>query len=199
MSKLRYEIYIDNEIQDVFKGGTTTADREEAITMFESLKLLSAEEGSTIELIASSRGIKTVLKSCAIENTGIVAETEATPVYNYKKMDDEKSQDVFLTLLKELHEVGFSTPEIADITGRTDRTVRYNLKKLEASNQIKSHGRGRPVGDTVRERIPVTMKFYKDNYEFLMERFGNVTEVVNDLVDKFREECEKSEEQQKMK
>lgn len=194
MAKIRYEIHIDNAVQDVFKDGTTTADREEAITMFESLKLLSAEEGATIELIVSSRGIKTVLESYVIENTGIVAETAVAPVYNYKKVNDEKSQEVFLTLLKELHEVGFSTPEIADITGRTERTVRYNLKKLEASNQIKSHGRGRPVGDAVRERIPVTMKFYKDNYEFLMERFGNVTEVVNDLVDKFREESEKSEE-----
>lgn len=189
MAKPKYTIYIDGSGQNVFKEGAYTTDRNEAMRMFESLKHFSSKDGSTLELKASSRGIETVLKTDTIEEACFIADTEDSSLYNYKNTMDASSEDVFHTLLKELHEVGFSVPEIAEITARSERTVRYNLQKLAAKNEIKMHGKGgRPFGDASRERMPVKIQLYKDSYEFLMHKFGNVTEVVNDLVDKYRKD-----------
>lgn len=194
MAKPRYAIYIDGTGQDVFKEGVYTTDRTEALEMFESLKYFPSKTGLLLELRVSSRGIESVLKSDTIEEACYVADTDF--VYNYKRNSDADSEDVFHTLLKELHEVGFSVPEIAEITARSERTVRYNLQKLAARNQIKLQGKGgRPFGDISRERMPVKIQLYKDSYEFLMHRFGNVTEVVNDLVDRYRKELASSADQ----
>ena len=46
---------------------------------------------------------------------------------------------------------------------------------------------------TGREKRPVLIQLYTDSYDYLMEKFGNVTNVVNDLVDKYRKELEEAD------
>ena len=188
-----YSIYIDGKIQDVFpSSGTKTSNRNEAEGMYNSMKNVSCSDGSKLELRVSSRGIEKTLKEDTICMSEFVSETEQTPVYHYDSYKPSE-QDLFLGLIRELYEAGFSVPEIADISGKSERVVRYNLSKLRASNMIESHGRGRPVNNTVRETKAVTIQFYKDNYDFLMQKCGGVTSIVNDLVDKYRKEIEESE------
>ena len=187
-----YSIYIDGKIQDVFPiSGTKTLNRNEAEGMYDAMKQVFCSDGSKLELRVSSRGIEKTLKEETISMAGIVSDTEQTPEYHYEHYEPT-NQDLFLGLIRELYEAGFSVPEIADVSGKSERTVRYNLSKLKAANKIESHGRGRPVNNTVRETKAVTIQFYKDNYDFLMERCGNVTGVVNDLVDKYRKELEEA-------
>ena len=164
MATPAYSIYIDGKIHKAFPSGDSTTDRTEAEEMYDSLKRSSYSEGTKLELRVSSRGI-----------------------------EEPTEQDLFLGLIRELYEAGFSVPEIADVSGKSERTVRYNLSKLKAANKIESHGRGRPVNNTVRETKAVTIQFYKDNYDFLMKKCGNITGVVNDLVDKYRKELEETD------
>ena len=192
MATPAYSIYIDEKIQKAFPSGDSTTDRTEAEEMYDSLKRLSYSDGSKLELRVSSRGIEKTLKEDTVSVAGIVSETEQTPEYHYEHYEPTE-QDLFLGLIRELYEAGFSVPEIADISGKSERTVRYNLSKLKAANKIESHGRGRPVNNTVRETKAVTIQFYKDNYDFLMKKCGNVTGVVNDLVDKYRKELEEAD------
>ena len=184
-----YSIYINGKIQDVFPSGETTSDRQEAENTYDSMRLVSCSDGSKIELRVSSRGIEKTLKEETIRFSGFVSDTEQTPEYHYGQHEPTE-QELFLGLIKELHDAGFSVPEISDISGKSERTVRYNLSKMTASNKIKSHGRGRPSDNVVRDKKPVLIQLYSDNYDFLMDRFGNVTNVVNDLVDKYRKELE---------
>lgn len=188
-----YSIYIDGKIQDVFPiSETKTSNRNEAEGMYDAMKQVSCSDGSKLELRVSSRGIEKTLKEETISMAGIVSDTEQAPEYHYEHYEPTE-QDLFLGLIRELYEAGFSVPEIADVSGKSERTVRYNLSKLKAANKIESHGRGRPVNNTVRETKPVTIQFYKDNYDFLMKKCGNVTGVVNDLVDKYRKELEEAD------
>ena len=192
MATPEYSIYIDGKIQKAFPSGDSTTDRTEAEEMYDSLKRISYSEGAKLELRVSSRGIEKTLREDAICVPEFVAETEQTPEYHYDSYEPTE-QDLFLGLIRELYEAGFSVPEIADVSGKSERTVRYNLSKLKAANKIESHGRGRPVNNTVRETKAVTIQFYKDNYDFLMKECGNVTGVVNDLVDKYRKELEEAD------
>ena len=185
-------IYIDGKIQKAYPSGDSTTDRAEAEEMYDSLKRVSYSDGAKLELRVSSRGIEKTLKEETISMEGIVSDTEQTPEYHYEHYEPTE-QDLFLGLIRELYEAGFSVPEIADVSGKSERTVRYNLSKLKAANKIESHGRGRPVNNTVRETKAVTIQFYKDNYDFLMKKCGNVTGVVNDLVDKYRKELEEAD------
>lgn len=187
-----YSIYIDGKIQNVFSSGEQTADRKEAEGMFDSMRLVSCSDGSKLELRVSSRGIEKTLKEEIVSMSGFVSETEQTPEYHYGQPEPTE-QELYLGLIRELREAGFSVPEIADISGKPERNVRYNLSKLLASKQVKSQGRGRPSGNVVREKRSVTIQLYKDSYEFLMERFGGCSNIVNDLVDKYRKELEESE------
>ena len=188
-----YSIYIDGKIQDVFPiSGTKTSNRNEAEGMYDAMKQVSCSDGSKLELRVSSRGIEKTLKEETISMACIVSDTEQAPEYHYDSFEPTE-QDLFLGLIRELYEAGFSVPEIADVSGKSERTVRYNLSKLKAANKIESHGRGRPVNNIVRETKAVTIQFYKDNYDFLMKKCGNVTGVVNDLVDKYRKELEESD------
>ena len=188
-----YSIYIDGKLQRAFPSGESTTDRTEAEETYKSMRLVSSLEGSRLELRVSSRGLEKTLKEDVISLPGFVAETEQEPEYHFNSYEPNE-QELFLGLIRELHEAGFSVPEIADISGKSERTVRYNLSKLTAANQIKSHRRGRPAENAVRDKKAVTIQFYKDNYDFLMKRFGNITNVVNDLIDKYRKELEESDE-----
>ena len=192
MATPAYSIYIDGKIQKAFPSGNSTTDRAEAEEMYDSMKRVSYSEGSKLELRVSSRGIEKTLKEDTVSMADVVSETEQAPEYHYDSYEPTE-QDLFLGLIRELYEAGFSVPEIADVSGKSERTVRYNLSKLKAANKIESHGRGRPVNNTVRETKAVTIQFYKDNYDFLMKKCGNVTGVVNDLVDKYRKELEEKE------
>ena len=195
MATPAYSIYIDGKIQKAFPSGDSTTDRTEAEEMYDSLKRVSYSDGLKLELRVFSRGIEKTLKEDVIGMPEFVCETEQTPEYHYDSYEPTE-QDLFLGLIRELYEAGFSgfsVPEIADVSGKSERTVRYNLSKLKAANKIESHGRGRPVNNTVRETKAVTIQFYKDNYDFLMKKCGNVTGVVNDLVDKYRKELEESD------
>ena len=187
-----YSIYIDGKMQNVFPSGEQTADRKEAEGMFDSMRLVSCSDGSKLELRVSSRGIEKTLKEEIVSMSGFVSETEQAPEYHCGQPEPTE-QELYLGLIRELHEAGFSVPEIADISGKPERNVRYNLSKLLASKQVKSQGRGRPSGNVVREKRSVTIQLYKDSYEFLMERFGGCSNAVNDLVDKYRKELEESE------
>ena len=192
MATPAYSIYIDGKIQKAFPSGNSTTDRTEAEEMYDSMKRVSYSEGSKLELRVSSRGIEKTLKEDTVSMADVVSETEQAPEYHYEHYEPTE-QDLFLGLVRELYEAGFSVPEIADVSGKSERTVRYNLSKLKAANKIESHGRGRPVNNTVRETKAVTIQFYKDNYDFLMKKCGNITGVVNDLVDKYRKELEESD------
>lgn len=192
MATPAYSIYIDGKIQKAFPSGDSTTDRTEAEKMYDSLKRGSYSDGSKLELRVISRGIEKTLKEDAIGMQEFVCDTEPTPEYHYDSYKPTEPE-LFLGLIRELYEAGFSVPEIADVSGKSERTVRYNLSKLKAANKIESHGRGRPVNNTVRETKAVTIQFYKDNYDFLMKKCGNVTSVVNDLVDKYRKELEEAD------
>ena len=151
--------------------------------------MASGDTGSIIELKVSSRGISYTLKSSYIEDHAFVSDTESEATYSYKKSSDSKTD--FENTLCSLHNIGFSVSEISEITGKTPRVINYALSKLEASKQIKSHGRGRPVINPTRDKKPVTLQLYKDNYDFLMKEFGNVSNIVNDLIDEYRRKHEK--------
>ena len=99
----------------------------------------------------------------------------------------------FVTPTQEEMSLNAAAGEIADITGKTLRVIQYNQQKLKAEGRITSHGPGRLSDNTVREKRPVLIQLYTDSYDYLMEKFGNVTNVVNDLVDKYRKELEESD------
>lgn len=187
-----YSIYIDGKLQEVFpNSGTKTSDRTEAEGMFNSMKLVSCSDGAKLELRVSSRGLEKTLKEETIHMAGIVSDTEEASQYHYEESEPTE-QELFLGLIRELYEAGFSVPEISDISGKSERNVRYNLSKLKAAGRIKSHGRGRPVNDETRNRKAITIQIYEDNYDLLMKQFGNLTSGINELVDKYRNELEKT-------
>ncbi len=185
MSKPVYSIWIDNKIQ----WKSETFDREEAYRKFEEYIHLSDAAGSMLDLKVSSRGIVYTLKSEVIKGHDTVADYEAAPAYKSSEQTDSKQE--YEEFLCSLHNIGFSASEISEITGKTQRVVNYALSKLKAADQIKSHRRGRPVYNTSRDKKPVTIQLYKDNYDYLMEKFGNVSNAINDLVDEYKKEHEK--------
>lgn len=185
MSSPTYSIYVDGKIQEAFTTGTSTSSRKEAEDAFDSMMLVATEEGTIIELRVSSRGITSVLKECTVSAPSFSSDN--TPGYSYTNQDNDDNK-AFQSQIKNLHKAGFSVPEIAEITGKTYRVVSYNLKRLSDTEGIESHGRGRPVGDATRRRKAVTIQMYEDNYDYLKEKFGNVTSAVNDLIDKYRNE-----------
>ena len=187
-----YSIYLDGKIQNVFpNSGTKTADKVEAEGMFNSMKLVSCSDGSKLELRVSSRGLEKTLKEETITMSGFVSDTEQVPEYH---CGDGKptEQELFLGLIRELYDAGFSVPEISDISGKSERTVRYNLSKLKAVGKVKSHGRGRPADNETRNRKAITIQIYDDNYDLLMKQFGNLTSAINELIDRYRETLEKT-------
>lgn len=188
-----YSIYLDGKIQNVFpNSGTKTADKAEAEGMFNSMKLVSCSDGSKLELRVSSRGLEKTLKEETINMSGFVSDTEQVPEYH---CGDGKptEQELFLGLIRELYDAGFSVPEISDISGKSERTVRYNLSKLKAVGKVKSHGRGRPADNETRNRKAITIQIYDDNYNLLMKQFGNLTSGINELIDRYRDTLEKTE------
>ena len=188
-----YSIYLDGKIQNVFpNSGTKTADKAEAEGMFNSMKLVSCSDGSKLELRVSSRGLEKTVKEETINMSGFVSDTEQVPEYH---CGDGKptEQELFLGLIRELYDAGFSVPEISDISGKSERTVRYNLSKLKAVGKVKSHGRGRPADNETRNRKAITIQIYDDNYNLLMKQFGNLTSGINELIDRYRDTLEKTE------
>ena len=126
MATPAYSIYIDGKIQKAFPSGNSTTDRAEAEEMYDSMKRVSYSEGSKLELRVSSRGIEKTLKEDTVSMADVVSETEQAPEYHYDSYEPTE-QDLFLGLIRELYEAGFSVPEIADVSGKSERTVRYNL------------------------------------------------------------------------
>ena len=188
-----YSIYLDGKIQDVFPNSETkTSNRNEAEGMFNSMKLVSCSDGSKLELRVSSRGLEKTLKEETISMSGFVSDTEQVPEYHYGA-DEPTEQELFLGLIRELYEAGFSVPEISDISGKSERTVRYNLSKLKAAGKVKSHGRGRPADNETRDRKAITIQIYDDNYDLLMKQFGNLTSGINELIDRYRDTLEESD------
>lgn len=189
MNKPEYSIYINGEIQEIFDGRSSTYDRDEAFMKYEEVVQNCSNVGNRIDLKVSARGITTTIKSEERNKCSEIAES--IPTYTaYTK----EANEAFIALLCELHEAGYSAPEIADITGRTTRVVNYNIKKLIDRGMLKSHGKGRPSDDVVRDKKSVTIQLYKDNYEFLMSRYGNVSGVINDLVDEYKKLVENGKE-----
>ena len=188
-----YSIYLDGKIQNVFPNSETkTADKVEAEGMFNSMKLVSCSDGSKLELRVSSRGLEKTLKEEAITMSGFVSDTEQVPEYHCGE-GKPTEQELFLGLIRELYDAGFSVPEISDISGKSERTVRYNLSKLKAVGKVKSHGRGRPADNETRNRKAITIQIYDDNYDLLMKQFGNLTSGINELIDRYRETLVESE------
>ena len=185
MNKPVYSIWIDNKLQ----GKSETFDREEAYRKFEEYTHLSEAVGYMLELKVSSRGIVYTLMSDVIKENVFATDYEAAPAYKTSKQND--SQKEYENLLCSLHNIGFSVSEISQITGKTQRVVNYALSKLKAADQIKSHRRGRPVYNTSRDKKSVTIQLYKDNYDYLMEKFGNVSNAINNLIDEYKKEHEK--------
>ena len=188
-----YSIYLDGKIQDVFpKAGTKTTDREEAESMFNSMKLVSCSDGAKLELRVSSRGLEKTLKEETIKMSCFVSDTEQEPEYHCQEKKPTE-QELFLGLIRELYEAGFSVPEISDISGKSERAVRYNLSKLKAAGEVKSRGRGRPADNETRDRKAITIQIYDDNYDFVMKQFGNLTSGINEIIDRYRNILEESE------
>ena len=188
-----YSIYLDGKIQDVFSNsGTKTTDREEAEGIFNSMKRLICSDGSKLELRVSSRGLEKTLSEKTIHLPGVASESEQVPEYHY---DDgaPAEQELFLGLIRELYDAGFSVPEISDISGKSERAVRYNLSKLKAAGKVKSRGRGRPADNETRDRKAITIQIYDDNYDFVMKQFGNLTSGINEIIDRYRNTLEESE------
>ena len=185
MSKPVYSIWLDNMIQE----GSETFDREKAYSKFGEYVRFPNAAGLRLDLKVSSRGITYTLKSEVIKEQDIAADHNAAPAY--KISEHNNSQKEYEDLLCSLHNIGFSVSEISEITGKTQRVVNYALSKLKDSGRIKAHGRGRPVSNTSREKKPVTIQLYKDNYDYLMEKFGNVSSAINDFIDEYRRRQEK--------
>ena len=185
MNKPVYSIWLDNKLQ----WKSETFDRKEAYCKFEEYSHLSDAVGSVLEMKVSSRGIVYTLKSEVIKEHIIAADYKAAPAYKTSKQND--SQKEYENLLCSLHNIGFSVSEISQITGKTQRVVNYALSKLKAADQIKSHRRGRPVYNTSRDKKSVTIQLYKDNYDYLMEKFGKVSNVINNLIDEYKKEHDK--------
>lgn len=191
MSKPEYRVYrcdADDDSPDTRVTIVTTKSLEEAQRIFEKESQHGLLDTKYV-LEVSARGITAELESKTIDAT----VSENVWAYGVKKtVDKDEEKARFLDTVCMLHDAGFSAGEIADITGKTLRVIQYNQQKLKAEGRITSHGPGRLSDNTVREKRPVLIQLYTDSYDYLMERFGNVTNVVNDLVDKFRKELDEN-------
>ena len=190
MSKPEYQVYVYDETNNPASREVliSTNSLEEAKRVYKQSVLSNGLDGRKYVLEVSARGNIAVLESKLSESA--VNEEE----YSYGTEDSKKDDKVrFVDTIITLHQAGFSAGEIADITGKTLRVIQYNLKKLSAANKIKSHGPGRPLENAARDKKPVLIQLYKDSYDYLIERFGNVSDIVNDLVDKYRKELEEAD------
>ena len=188
MAKPKYSIFIDGKVQSCFDGDSLTYDRSEAEKMFHMMEHDPSISGDCLELVVSSRGFSAVLLSKDLTDQLFVAETEVEPEY---KVEGMLPKDDFLDQIRKLHDSGFTYSEIGEITGKSSRVVRYNIKKLADENVLVTRKAGRPITNKNREKYSMTVHFYKDNYEYLMFTFGNISNVVNDLIDEYRRKHEK--------
>ena len=194
MSKPEYRVYrcdAENDSPDTRDGLVTTKSLDEAKRVFEQKSMRDGLVGNKYVIEVSARGNTAVLESKTIEGT-LAERAWSYGSANHSDKSDEKAK--FIDTICTLHEAGFSAGEIAEITGKTLRVIQYNLQKLKAAGKVKPHGPGRPLENTVRDKKPVLIQLYADSYDYLMERFGNITNVVNDLIDKYRKELEESDE-----
>ena len=194
MSKPEYHVYrcdAENESPDTRDNLVTTKSIDEAKSFFEQQTMRDGLVGNKYVIEVSARGNTAVLESKTIEGT-LAERAWSYGSANHSDISDEKAK--FIDTICTLHEAGFSAGEIAEITGKTLRVIQYNLQKLKAAGKIKPHGPGRPLENTVRDKKPVLIQLYADSYDYLMDRFGNITNVVNDLIDKYRKELEESDE-----
>ena len=192
MSKPEYRVYrcdVDNDSPDTRITLVTTKSLEEAQRIFEKESQYGLLDTKYV-LEVSARGNTAELVSKTIDAT----VREDVWAYGVKKaVDKDEEKARFLDTVCTLHDAGFSAGEIADITGKTLRVIQYNQQKLKAEGRITSHGPGRLSDSTGREKRPVLIQLYTDSYDYLMEKYGNVTNVVNDLVDKYRKELEEAD------
>ena len=194
MSKPEYHVYrcdAENDSPDTRNNLVTTKSLDEAKRVFEHQTMGDGLVGNKYVIEVSARGNTAVLESKTIETT-LAERAWSYGVDNHSDENAEKAK--LINTICKLHEAGFSAGEIAEITGKTLRVIQYNLQKLKAAGKIKPHGPGRPLENTVRDKKPVLIQLYADSYDYLMERFGNITNVVNDLIDKYRKELEESGE-----
>ena len=194
MSKPEYHVYrcdAENDSPDTRDNLVTTKSLDEAKRVFAHQTMRYGLVGNKYVIEVSARGNTAVLESKTIETT--LAESAWS--YGVDNHSDEKAEKAkLINTICTLHEAGFSAGEIAEITGKTLRVIQYNLQKLKAAGKIKPHGPGRPLENTVRDKKPVLIQLYADSYDYLIERFGNITNVVNDLIDKYRKELEENDE-----
>ena len=70
-----------------------------------------------------------------------------------------------------------------------------SVKKTEAFlyTKTRAFGRGRLNDNVQRAKKSVTVQLYIDNYDYLMDRYRNISSIVNDLIDKDRAENNQSD------
>ena len=194
MSKPEYHVYrcdAENDSPDTRDNLVTTKSLDEAKRVFAHQTMRDGLVGNKYVIEVSARGNTAVLESKTIETT-LAESAWSYGVDNHSDENAEKAK--LINTICTLHESGFSAGEIAEITGKTLRVIQYNLQKLKAAGKVRPHGPGRPLENTVRDKKPVLIQLYADSYDYLMERFGNITNVVNDLIDKYRKELEENDE-----